>query len=345
MKVLKAGLVGYGTGGEFFHAPFIDASDRIELAAVLERTASKSKEKYPNVQIIRNYQQLLNDSSIDIIVITTPNTFHFSMAKEAIEKGKHVVVDKPFTINSRQADELIRLAKDYKVKLTVFHNRRLDGGFQSIKKLIENGALGEVNYFEGRFDRNRPEIKKSWREREEEGAGLLFDLGSHLIDQALTLFGIPEKINAKIGKERPDAVVNDFFEIDFIYKNKKAHVGAGMLVNSKGPQFLIRGSKGEYHRDDLDGQEAILKLGKTPKDKEWIEQTKTGDGLLIDKDGKQSTIPAEQGDYLSFYQNLADAILENNELIVKPTEARNVIRMIELSELSNASGREVEVIL
>ncbi len=201
IKPINTAIAGYGAAGEFYHAPFIASSPEFKLTNVQERHKEQSKLKFPEVKVLRTFSELTNDPEIELIVITTPNEFHFSMAKEAMEKGKHVVVDKPITVTSGDAEKLIKISKETGKILTVYQNRRLDAGLLSIKKIKEENGFGKIRHYEAHFDRFRPAIKDSWREKETPGGGLLYDLGVHLLDQTIYLWGRPQTITAKI--ERP----------------------------------------------------------------------------------------------------------------------------------------------
>ncbi len=213
-KIIKTGLIGFGTGGEFFHAPFIHALPEFELTAIVERTKEKSKDRYPNARIVRTPEELLAIEALELIVITTPNDTHFDLAKKSLEAGKHVVVDKPFTVTSEEAEELISLSRKHKKIITVYHNRRFHSDFKTLQSLLAKGVLGEIKEYQACFDRYRPELRPTaWKEAERPGAGILYDLGAHLIDQALVLFGQPLALSAELKTERPGAKATDFFEV------------------------------------------------------------------------------------------------------------------------------------
>jgi scyllo-inositol 2-dehydrogenase (NADP+) len=329
-KIINAAIAGFGKAGEVFHSPFINAADNIKLTSVLERSRKRSQELFPWVKVVTSYSDILTDKEVDLIVITTPNDLHFSMAKDALLAGKHVVADKPFTITSFEADELIALAREKNLVLTVYHNRRLDGTFQAIKKAVQNKSVGEVKKLTIRFDRFRPEVnKESWRETPRAGSGLLYDLGSHLIDQALNLFGWPDEIKSEVKSERTEALSDDFFEIQFIYNSGiEVVLTAGMLVKEKTPHYVLEGTKGKLIIQDLDPQEAALKNNVFPGNREY---PKTCSGTLISSTGTEEKIEFPAGNYTDFYTNLGDVINGKTKLLIKPEEARDVIRVIEKS--------------
>ncbi|MFN3402611.1 MAG: Gfo/Idh/MocA family oxidoreductase [Cytophagaceae bacterium] len=340
---IRVGLVGFGVAGEVFHAPFITNVPDLELTKVVERHNEKSKSIYPWVEIVRDYRNLLTDPEIDLIVIATPNDVHYSIAKEALFAGKHVLVDKPFTLTWEEAKDLVQVQKSTGKVLTVYQNRRLDAGYQSLRKLLIENKLGKIQNYYSCFDRYRPEIKNRWREQDFPGAGLLYDLGVHLIDQVVYLFGMPEAIQADIRNERPMSVVDDFFDIELDYGDFKARVSAGMLVSKPGPSFIVEGEKGIYYRKDLDPQEKVLKEGLHPGDSRWEENTKAEDGWIEFKDGRKEMVPAPTIGYINFYKNLANVIAGNESLLVSPEVACNVIKLINLAQKSSKENKKLNV--
>ncbi len=338
---INTAIAGYGAAGEFYHAPFIASLPQFKLASVQERHKEQSKVKFPDMKVVRSFKELTKDPDIELIIITTPNEYHFPMAKEAMEMGKHVVVDKPITVTSAEAEQLINVSKETGKILTVYQNRRLDAGFLTIKKIKEENGFGKVRHYEAHFDRFRPAIKDSWREKETPGGGLLYDLGVHLLDQTIYLWGKPQSITAKIERQRPDAVVDDFFEIILQYHGFKAVVKAGMLVEEKTPQLYVEGSKLTYFRYDLDPQEAALKKGLFPRDAAWETETVPTHGFTRNTDCEESEYPSERGNYPYFYKNLAKVIREGADLLVKPEEALYVIKLIELAKVSSEEKRTI----
>ncbi|MFL5728440.1 MAG: oxidoreductase [Cytophagaceae bacterium] len=344
--IVKVGLVGYGKGGEFFHAPVINAVPGLKLTDVVERHKQKSKEKYPWVKVLKSFDELIKDPQIRLVVITTPNWFHFEMASKALQAGKHVVVDKPFTITSKEADTLIELAKQKNVVLSVYQNRRWDGGVLTIKKIIQNNWIGKIRKFEVHFDRYRPEVQQeSWRENGRAGSGLLYDLGPHLIDQTLHLFGLPTSIRAEIKAERDRAKADDNFSIELIYPTMKAVLKAGMLVDEPTPHYIIEAEEGTYTKYGLDPQEEALKKGVSPSERTFGYENSDFWGFLDTKAhggmyyGKLETLP---GNYKAYYENIYAAIREGHPLEVTAEEGRNVIRIIELAQKSSKEKKTIE---
>jgi scyllo-inositol 2-dehydrogenase (NADP+) len=344
--IIKVGLAGFGKGGEFFHAPVINAVPGLRLTDVVERHKQKSKEKYPWVKVVKSFDDLIKDPQIRLVVITTPNWFHFEMAMKALQAGKHVVVDKPFTVTSKEADTLIEIAKQKNVILSVYHNRRWDGGLKTIKMILENNWIGKVKKFEIHFDRYRPDVQQdSWRENGRAGSGLLYDLGPHLIDQALYLFGLPLRVKAEIKAEREGAKADDNFSIELIYSDKTAILKAGMLVDEPTPHYILEAELGTYIKYGLDPQEAALKNGGNPAERTFGYESSDFWGFLDTQAhggmyfGKVETLP---GSYKSYYENIYAAIRGDEPLQVKAEEGRAVIRIIELAQKSSKEKKTIE---
>ena len=345
VTTINVGLIGYGAAARVFHAPVIQSIPDLKLTKVVERHGDESREQYPWVEVVRDVDTLLQDDAIDLVIITTPNHLHFDVAQQALLAHKHVVVEKPFTTSSDQAQTLIDLAQRQNRLISVHHNRRWDGDFLTVKQLLNSQLLGRLVDYESHFDRFRNYQKtNAWKEAEGEGSGLLFDLGSHLIDHAQVLFGLPEKITADIRSQREFATTDDYFELILHYNNLKVTLKAGMLVREPCSRFILHGTEGSFVKYDYDPQEAALRQGGTPLDRNWGEDPKDQWGTLntqingLHIEGKVETIA---GCYQAYYQNIADAIQGRAELTVKPEEARNTIRIIELALLSSEEQRTV----
>lgn len=340
--MVKVGLIGYGMAGQVFHAPMLMASG-LDLAKIQTNNAasrSLARERYPNAALVDNENIILEDAAIQLVVIATPNVFHFPLAKKALEIGKNVVVDKPFTITSQQADELIALAESKKLVLSVFQNRRWDSDFLTISKLLKNNTLGDIVEFESHYDRYRPQPKQhAWREEPKPGSGVLYDLGAHLIDQALQLFGLPQALYADIRTQRPTAQVDDYFSLKLYYEKSIVTLGAGSLVAQPRPRFILNGNKGSYVKYGLDIQEDTLKKGIFPSEgAPWGKEPENNWGTLVwDQNGSlvSEILPSEKGDYRCFYRNIKDAIEGRAPLQVLPRSSRDVIKVIEWAIESN----------
>jgi scyllo-inositol 2-dehydrogenase (NADP+) len=323
--VIRVGLAGYGLAGSVFHAPLIRACGRMELSAVL--TSRDVPER------VGTLDELLERS--DLVVVATPNATHFELAAAALKAGKHVVVDKPFTVTVDEADELIALANERQRVLTAFHNRRWDSDFLTVRKVLPQ--LGEVMLFETNWDRFRPKIKQGWREEPEPGSGLLSDLGPHLIDQALMLFGMPDAIGADIFAQRGDAKVDDYFDLTLHYGARRVCLKSSSLIAAPRPRFALYGTAGSFVKYGLDPQEAQLKAGMDARDDAY--GLDPNDGTLTFGDGRVRKVPSERGDYLAFYQAVADAILDGAPPPVAPQDARAGLALIDLARRAAAQGR------
>jgi predicted dehydrogenase len=338
-KQINVGVIGFGLSGKVFHAPFLHTHQGFNLKKIVERNSAESKKIYPYVEVVSDYKNLVKDKELDLIVICTPNTSHFPMVKESLKAGKHVIIEKPFTPTAKEADELIKIAKKVKKNIFVYHNRRWDGDFMTIKKIVDENILGEIYEYEAHFDRFTPEIDANqWRDKDLPGGGILFDLGAHLIDQALYLFGHPQKVKADIQAQRENSPVDDYFRVELEYPNLKAILTAGMMVKELGPRFTLKGHKGTYKKSGIDPQEDALKAGLMPDTENWGKETKKEWGVMDAAfDGEHCVCQIETlpGNYMGFYNNVYDVIVNNAEIVVKPEEARNVIKIIEMAFADN----------
>jgi scyllo-inositol 2-dehydrogenase (NADP+) len=337
-KKIKTGLVGFGLSGKYFHAPFLATNSAYEIAAVLERTKSESKEIYPYSETIRSMEELANREDIDLVVITTPNETHVPYAKMALQNGKHVVLEKPIAATASEADDLIRIAEENEKILTVYQNRRFDGDFMTVQKILSQNHLGRIVEFQSAIERYRKESPfRGWKAEDKPGAGILFDLGPHLIDQAFVLFGHPESIWANLNYDHLDSKIDDGFTVFMQYRDLRVILKAGTLVRNAGPRFIIHGENGSFVKYGFDVQEELLRKGVMPESQDWAAESESLWGkLYIDCNGceEQSVIETIPGNYHLFYNNLADAINKKSDLSVKASEAGNVIRAIELAHKS-----------
>ena len=314
MQPIRVGMVGYGMAAQVMHLPFISTMREYQLVSVLERHNAHSKEKYPFVNVVKDIDELLSDDSLDLIVITTPNDTHFPYTEKALRAGKHVVLEKPFTITLEEAAALVELSKKSGKTLSVFHNRRYVGDFLSMEKILREKLLGETLEYEGHFDRYRAEAKpNAWREENKPGSGILYDLGSHLVDQALYLFGIPKTITADIRSQRPHAKVDDYFDLRLDYGSMKVILKSAMLVREPGPRYMIHGTKGSFLKYFEDPQEALLKTGILPNIPHWGEEPEDCWGLIhTEIDGKliKEKYPTLKRSYGYYYLNLYKTLAE-----------------------------------
>jgi len=334
---IRVGLIGYGYASKTFHAPLIVGTPGMTLAAVSSSDASKVHADWPNVTVVSDPKQLFNDPSLDLIVIPTPNDTHFPLARAAMEAGKHVVVDKPFTVTLSQARELEAMAKSRGLVLSVFHNRRWDSDFLTLKVLIAEGKLGEVSYFESHFDRYRPQVRNRWREQAGPGSGIWYDLGPHLIDQALVLFGVPVSITVDMAQLRPDAQTTDYFHAVLTYPQRRVVLHSTMLAAAESARYIVHGTRGSYVKFGLDPQEDRLKAGERPPLEDWGYDMR--DGVLTLAVGDEldaQTLLTVPGNYPAYYAAIRDALNGQGE---NPVPASQAIRVMELIELGIESAK------
>ncbi|WP_438026216.1 oxidoreductase [Sorangium sp. So ce233] len=335
------GLIGYGLAGAVFHAPLIRSVPRLRLAAIATRREGQVMTDHSGVAVHPTPEVLIAEPGIDLVVIASPNETHFPLARAALEAGKHVVVDKPFTNTSGEADELIALAARKGRLLSVFQNRRWDADFLTVRHCIEQGLLGEVASYEAHFDRFRPAIKPGWREQESPGSGILYDLGAHLIDQALVLFGLPRAVTADVLAQRPEARTVDYFHLTLDHGRRRVIVRSSTLVREPGPRFAVHGDGGSFLKYGIDGQEEALKAGKRPGMPEWAREDPRWFGTLVTADGERRTIESLPGSYEAYYEGIAAAILDGAPPPVRAEESRDVIRIIEAAMRSSAERRTI----
>ena len=347
MNPIKTALLSYGMSGEIFHAPLLAVDSNFSLATVLQRNSEKAKSRYPDIRIVRKIDDIMKDDSIELVVINTPNESHFEYATLALDAGKHVVVEKPFTVTVQDADKLINLAVTKNRILTVFQNRRWDGDFMTVKKVLENNWVGKVAEFELHYDRYRNYIEaNTWKEEEGPGTGILYNLGSHMLDQVVMLFGMPNEVDARIGIQRPNGKVEDFYDIRMHYDSFQTIVKSSYLVREATPRYILHGTEGSFIKYGIDPQEQALKDGRIPGSQGWGSEGREFWGKLnttlggLHYEGLVETLP---GNYSAFYKNVFHAIRNNEPLAVKPEESKDVIRLIEACYESHKLRKAVKV--
>lgn len=344
--MIRVGIVGFGMGARVFHAPLISSVAGLEFAAVVERTTNNAAQRYPHITTYRSLDEMLADSSLDLIVVSTPSGTHFEIARRVLDACKNVIVDKPMSVTSAEIAQLIQLAAARHVFLIPFHNRRWDSDFQTIQELLHEGSLGRLVYLESRFDRWRiaPPTARLWKEDPSLGGGVLLDLGTHLIDQALALFGKPEAIDAQILCEREWARVNDAFTLRLRYPGLTVILAANSLSAPPGPRFHLRGSKGNYWKSGLDPQEAALNKITRIDDPAWGQEPPANWGTLhVDVNGAMITRPVTpiRGDYRRYYAAVRDALLGKAAAPVAAVDAWRVARLLEWAQESSNQRREI----
>ena len=325
--MIRVGLLGHGQAGAFLHAPLIEAVSDFRISVVATSRAESLAERRDAPRQVIDAGALTAADDVDLVVITTPNDLHFAQAAAALEAGKHVVVDKPFAVTTAQADQLIALATARNRMLTVFHNRRLDGDFLGVRQAIDSGELGEVLLFEARWDRFRPVPPQSWKNAATPGVGLLWDLGPHLVDQALQLFGPPDRVTADIAIQRPGSSVDDYFELTLSYGRMRCILSAATVVAAARPRFAVHGTQGSFLTFGVDPIEAALHARRHPLDPEFVGGLPPIPAELVRGETREVR-PLVAGDWPAFYRQVAAAIREGAPPPVAPAEARDVIALI-----------------
>lgn len=324
---IRIGLIGYGYAGKTFHAPLIRATPGLELAAVASRDAGKVHADLPEVRVHDTPAALIADDSLDVVVIATPNDTHAPLAADALRAGKHVVIDKPMALDLAQARALIALADASPGQLSVFHNRRWDSDYLAVKQAIDEGVIGEVMHFESHIDRYRPTVRERWRESAGPGAGVWYDLGPHLVDQALQLFGLPERVHAALAIQRDGGLSDDWAHVRLDYGARQVILHASMLVAGGARRFVVHGTRGSLVKTGADRQEAQLLAGMIPGATGWGEDA---DALtVIDAKGDTHTLPASTGDQRRYYAALRDAVDGHAPWPVTPIEALATMAVID----------------
>jgi scyllo-inositol 2-dehydrogenase (NADP+) len=339
-EMTRAGLLGFGLAGRFFHTPLLLAAG-IRIDAVVTRQQDIVKANLPQARIIEDADELFEDPHIDLVVIATPNDLHAPQALAALRAGKHVAIDKPMCITAAEADELIALAHRERRMLTVFQNRRWDADFLTIQELVRTGRLGELNAFHARWDRFRPTVVDRWREHGP-GGGVLYDLGAHLIDQVLCLFGMPDWVQADVFAQRSGARADDGFELLLGAGNARITLGASTLVTDGGPRYRVHGSMGSYVKSGLDVQEAQLRSGMSPQDPRFGVEPELQWGTFTEgASGAAERVRSMPGAWTTFYAAVRAAIETGAAPPVPASQARDVIRVIEAAIESSRSGKRV----
>lgn len=343
--IIKTGICSYGMSGKLFHAPFVANHPGFELTAIVERTKDESREKYPHSKLYRSVEEMLEDESISLVIVNTPIQTHFDYAQNAINSGKHVIVEKPFTVTSHEAEELVRLAAEKNVLLFVYQNRRYDGDYRAVKNVLEKKYLGDIKEVEIRYDRYRPAISYKWhKETDLPGAGTTYDLGAHLVDQALQLFGQPDAVFADLASMRDGSPVDDYFEMILYYPSFRVRLKSTSFAKMPVPEYILHGSKGSFHQNRSDQQEIALMNGAIPSLMPWCPGPDAPDGFLYladeTEDIKRELI-SEPGNYMQYFDEVFEAIHHGTPNPVPGEDGMRVIRIIEAAKQSAAEGRVI----
>lgn len=344
MRPIQVGLASYGMSGSVFHAPFLDVDPHFSIHTIVERSKNNAQKRYDYVHIVRSFDELLAIPEIDLIVVNTPDITHYSYTRQALMKGKHVVVEKPFVFHVEEGEELVALAKEKGLMLAVYQNRRWDGDFLTVRKVVESGILGRIVEFSSSYQRYRTEIRESWKERAEQKVGMTYNLGSHMIDQAVVLFGTPYAVYADIDILRENGQVDDYYHIQLLYPNVKVSLRAGYLMREETPRYYVHGTAGSFVKYGLDPQEELLKVGIAPIGDSWGKEKESDWGILhtdvqgLHFRGKIETLP---GNYGAFYQDIYHAITEKETPLA---DAKNVLSVIRVIEAAFQSSERKEVV-
>ncbi|MCQ9640216.1 Gfo/Idh/MocA family oxidoreductase [Chryseobacterium sp. WG14] len=349
MQLVKAGLCAFGMSGKVFHAPFLKEHPGFFISAVVERSKEESKEKYPEATIYRSVEEMLQSADIELVVINTPVQTHYEYAKMALEAGKNIIVEKPFTVNVEEAEELVKLAEEKGLFLSVYQNRRFDRDFLQVQKILKDGKLGNVKEAEIRFDRFRtiPSGKQHKENPDQIGSGSLHDLGAHLVDQAVQYFGYPEKLFADVFSMKGPDFANDYFEILLFYKNDlRVRLKSSVFSKEAHNAYSIHGDKGSFLQERTDNQENELVAGAIPVyGKEWVKPLKQPDGILnfLNENFETERIltSSEAGNYMNYYQEIYEHIVFGYAL---PSPGREVIQNMKIIDASLKSTKEEKVI-
>ncbi|HEY4009812.1 MAG TPA: Gfo/Idh/MocA family oxidoreductase [Acidobacteriaceae bacterium] len=362
---IRAAVLGYGLAGRVFHCPFVSAVPGLELTAIVQRTGSEAALAYPEARILRSADEAFADPSIDLIVVATPNETHFDLASRALQAGKHVVVDKPITSSAESARQLAALARAGKRILAPFHNRRWDGDFLTLRKLLLDSTLGRVVEIVSRFDRYRPlQRPNTWKESANASTGVHFDLGPHLVDQALALFGPPARLAASLRYDRDRTDIDDAFDLILYYdmpygRALRYACHATLLAADPSPRFLVNGTHGTWRKFGVDPQEpTLLTTTRRPPRLEspesaaepWLTEPESAWGTLTlarelsqSPELTQAPLPTIPGDYRLFYANVRDAILGRTPLAVSAEDGYRTLRLLDLARESHRQRRTLPV--
>lgn len=337
----SVGLVGFGLAGSVFHAPLIRAVPNLQLTRVSTSQVAEA-EKF-GLEPVAGAEMIIDDPGIDVVVIASPNHTHGALAEAALKAGKHVVVDKPLAASTGEADFLIELAARQGRLLTVFHNRRWDADFLTVQQLLHKRQLGDLLLFEAFWDRFRPSVNRHWKEDAKSGGGLLNDLGPHLIDQVLYLFGTPHAVAADLAMQRAGATVDDYFDLRFEYEGLRVRLAASNMIAAPRPRFQLFGTQGSFSKLGLDPQQSHLKEGLAPRAPGYGVEREEQFGLFTDASGNSRPVATIGGQWVRFYEKLVEALDGVSAVPVDPSDARNVLSLIELARQSASERRTVAV--
>lgn len=344
---IRTAILSYGMSGEVFHAPLLQAHPGFDLSCILERSKNKAQGRYPQAKVVRTLDEILTDSNLELVIVNTPHDTHLELTTQVLEAGKHVVVEKPFTTTVTEGEKLIAIAKKNGCMLSVFQNRRWDGDFLTVKNILESQSVGRLVEFESHYDRYRPQVDAStWKEHTGAGSGILFNLGSHMIDQALALFGMPTELFATVAVQRTNGKAEDYYDITLFYNGFQVILKSSYLVREPGPRYQLMGEQGTYVKQGIDPQEQALKEGQIPgaplwgtePKEEWGKINSTINGIHVV--GSVETVP---GNYLGYYDSIFQHLRKGAPLAVTAEDGLAVIRVIERAMQSHAEKRTLSL--
>ena len=347
MQPINTALLSFGMSGQVFHAPFLQVHDAFNLYAVWERSKNLAQQKYPWVKSYRTLQELLSDKTIELIVVNTPSVTHYDYAKQCLLAGKNLIVEKPFTATVEEGAELIQIAKEKGLLISVYQNRRFDSDYKAVKKVVDEKLLGDLIEAEFHYDRFTEQLSyKVHKETPTPGVGIVYDLGSHLIDQALQLFGMPRFVFADIDTVRPNSQVDDYFELLMFYNHFRVRLHSSLLVREPLPAYILHGKKGSFIKAKTDVQEVALQTGKIPNSPGWGKEPDNEKGLLHTEKGGQvikEYISSEAGNYMEYYDGIYKALRLQQSLPVTAEQGLDVIRIITAARQSSNQKRIIEL--
>lgn len=345
MQPINTAILSFGMSGKLFHAPFVQVHDGFSFYAVWERTKNLAQEVYPQVKTYRTIEELLADEAVELVIVNTPNATHYEYTKKALQAGKHVIVEKPFVVDVAEGEELVALAKEKALVLSPFQNRRWDSDFKTVKKIVDEEWLGRIVEAEFHFDRYKEDLSpKLHKETPGPGTGALYDLGAHILDQALFLFGLPQAVFADIRIIRPKSKVDDYFEVILYYPDMRVRLHGSYLVREPLPSYIIHGSMGSFLKWRSDVQETHLQEGRTPGTPDWGIEPVTERGLLHTESGGEvirENIPTVQGNYSGYFDGIYKAIREGGLTPVTGKDGVNTTRIIQAAFQSNDEKRVI----
>jgi scyllo-inositol 2-dehydrogenase (NADP+) len=339
--MIKTAVIGFGLSARVFHLPLIASDNHFELVAVSTSRQDEARTQWPGVEIFATSEALIEKAAADLVVVTAPNTAHFPLAKAALAAGRHVVLEKPLVPTLAEGEQLRALAQESGRLLVPFHNRRWDGDFLTVRKLIREGRLGTLRWFKAHYERFRPQIQDRWREQPGPGTGLWFDWGPHLIDQTLCLFGPPRSVTARCLTLREGSQATDNFHVLLHYPDHEVIFHGNSFAAGPNLRFALQGTEGSFVKYGLDPQEDRLKAGARPDRRNWAAETPDAYGTLYTAAGSE-VIPTETGGYQHFYTQLAKAITEGAPVPVQLADALTGIALIELAEESSRQERTLK---